>query len=263
MDPPVLSFAGRQLLHDLDLVVLPSASGEGHMGSSSGNSAVVAARATSGCIWILRQSYRKGDRCPPKVRSLCIPGLGSTRVWCRSAFIYGRQYTETLVYRVSEYHTRLPRLFTTAILAPLSLPPPKPYSLDFALGRKGSSPIFSNGLTSCCDMVNNVERVVVPVETASAVTTETKEYTIRIMAYQLIEADQQVGTSGKILTSGIELFCKNSEQTLLGAISTCPFRLEDPTIVTSGDTGASRASREASRASVTDTSTVVHEFCQK
>lgn len=28
MDPPTLTFAGRQLVHDLDLVVLPSGNGE-------------------------------------------------------------------------------------------------------------------------------------------------------------------------------------------------------------------------------------------
>lgn len=71
----------------------------------------------------------------------------------------------------------------------LSASSPSPFSIDFT----GSSAFFSNGFTECCDMVNNVERVVVPSAPASI---GTREYTVRVMAYDFVEEDKQVRKEG-------------------------------------------------------------------
>ena len=50
--------------------------------------------------------------------------------------------------------------------------------------------MYSNGLSECCDTVNNIERVVVPVLSPPSV--GNREYTVRVIANELVEDDQQV-----------------------------------------------------------------------
>ena len=50
--------------------------------------------------------------------------------------------------------------------------------------------MYANGESECCDAVNNAERVVVPV--SSSPTIGTREYTVQVIANELVEDDQQV-----------------------------------------------------------------------
>lgn len=54
-------------------------------------------------------------------------------------------------------------------------------------------PIFSNGRVECCDLLNNVERVVVPAVATDA--SSPKKYVVRVMAFKLIDSEHQVGTA--------------------------------------------------------------------
>lgn len=52
-------------------------------------------------------------------------------------------------------------------------------------------PVFSNGGAQCCDMVNNVERVVIPVVVGGD--NKRRKYIVRVMAFELVDSEQQVG----------------------------------------------------------------------
>lgn len=52
--------------------------------------------------------------------------------------------------------------------------------------------IYANGMTTCCDTVDNVERVVVTPVEANGAQTSTQSYTVRVMTYELVDSDFQV-----------------------------------------------------------------------
>ncbi|CAM9982410.1 unnamed protein product [Sphacelaria rigidula] len=61
-------------------------------------------------------------------------------------------------------------------------------------GEEEGQPIFSNGRVECCDLLNNVERVVVPAVAKDAISP--KKYLVRVMAFKLIDSEHQVGAAG-------------------------------------------------------------------
>eukprot|EP00904_Undaria_pinnatifida_P012698 jgi/Undpi1/8559/HiC_scaffold_25.g11024.m1 len=64
------------------------------------------------------------------------------------------------------------------------------HDLDLVvLSSNGDPPMYANGESECCDAVNNAERVVVPV--SSSPTIGTREYTVQVIANELVEDDQQ------------------------------------------------------------------------
>lgn len=63
----------------------------------------------------------------------------------------------------------------------------------FAFNLEVGQPIFSNGDAQCCDLVNNVERVVVPAVVGGD--NKLRKYIVRVMAFELVNSEQQVGVA--------------------------------------------------------------------